>query len=172
MKTKKGFPKTNHDSDTDSVSSTSLGVQAPCHLKASGVSPLNRRRSLRIAALTLNRDSTMQDLTRQSTVVMETPKVLERMETSNNFKRWRRQKTMLPQETLIRPKIEDSSDEEMECAPNLLKEQSTSTDLRNALLNTKLQSSVSKRQLKRKATKMIEGPANKKRGAHFVNTSL
>ncbi|ELU09106.1 hypothetical protein CAPTEDRAFT_225754 [Capitella teleta] len=163
MKTKKKTPM--HDSDTDSVSSSTHGPvirnKSLPILKASGASPLGRRRSLRIAALNMEHDMQV-DLSRQETVVMETPRVLERMEISNNFKHWRKQKTLQPHKTI--KEVEESSDEEMEQGADLLRQQTTSTDLQAALLRTQLKSSIKRKQLKRKATALTGGPVAKKRG--------
>lgn len=177
MKTK----STRRSSDTDSVASSSYScdIRAP-KPKKMGVSPLNRRRSIRIAEAMqrLNRDSTMQDVScicRQDTVIMETPS-LQRMETSHPFKHWRRKRTLASQETTFhggkRPAlIDDLMEEDSSHVGSLLRKETTTTNLQSVLQKTTLGPSV-RGKLKRKASHTNDAlgePAQKRRGAGVHN---
>ena len=118
MKTKQ--KKQTQESDTDSVASSSASFQFNLEKRQpKGVSPLNRRRSLRIAQaakrLQLDRDSTMRDVSAlkfassnvgsmrsQQTVQMESPTAFEHLGNSTKWNHWRKQSTLVKQGTVTK----------------------------------------------------------------------
>ena len=83
-------PPSDDEGDTDSVGSSSVGSYQAHRRGLAGVSPLNRRRSMRLALRRGGSDMDMTEgLSRQNTMEMASPPPITRMDTDKRWESWR-----------------------------------------------------------------------------------